>query len=81
MFLIKILRKEIKKISKSFLELLTINTVILLKYSYEKHIGNDPSEMLFHCAQNINSDKNSVISSLGKLKIKANSVLDSQSFN
>jgi hypothetical protein len=35
--------------------------------------------MLLHWAQNINPDKNSVVSGFGKLKIKANSVLDSQS--
>jgi len=35
--------------------------------------------MLLHWAQNINPEKNSVVSGFGKLKIKANSVLDSQS--
>ena len=69
--------KRNKKTSKSFLELLTINTIIPLKYSYEKHIGNDPSEMLFQWAQNINPEKNSIVSGFEKLKIIANSALDS----
>jgi hypothetical protein len=71
--------KRNKKTSKSFLELLKINTIIPLKYSYEKHIGNDPSEMLFQWAQNINPEKNSIVSGFEKLKIIANSALDSQS--
>ena len=71
--------KRNKKISKSFLELLTINTIIPLKYSYEKHIGTAPSEMLFQWAQKINPEKNSIVSGFEKLKIIANSALDSQS--
>ena len=68
-----------KGISKAFQELLLINTVIPLKFAYEKHIGNDPSKLIFDWAQQLKPENNSIVSGFEKLKVGANSALDSQS--
>jgi hypothetical protein len=68
-----------KGISKAFQELLLINTVIPLKFAYEKHIGNDPSELIFDWAQQLKPEKNSIVTGFEKLKVGATSALDSQS--
>ena len=46
-----------KNLSKSFQELLIINTIIPLKFAYEIHIRNAPSELLFDWAQKIKPEK------------------------
>jgi hypothetical protein len=68
-----------KGLSKSFQELLLINTVIPLKFTYERFKGNDPSEQMFDWAQQLAPEKNNIISGFEKLKIGAASALDSQS--
>lgn len=68
-----------KKLSKTFQELLLINTIIPLKFAYERFVGNDPSELMFDWAQQLKPEKNSIISGFEKLNIRTNSALDSQS--
>ena len=68
-----------KGISKAFQELLLINTVIPLKFAYDKHIGNDPSELIFDWTQQLKPEKNSIVSGFEKLKVGATFALDSQS--
>ena len=68
-----------KVLSKAFQELLLINTIIPLKFAYENHRGNDPSELVFDWAQQIKPEKNSIVSGFEKLKVSATSALDSQS--
>ena len=58
---------------------MVVNTVIPLKFANEKHIGNDPSELIFDWAQQLKPEKNSIVSGFEKLKFGATSALDSQS--
>ncbi len=70
--------KRKKKLTKDFIHLLLINTVIPLKYSYAKYQGKDISEALFELASSIPAEGNSIIEKFNALKKVANSALDSQ---
>lgn len=68
-----------KGLSKGFQDLILINTIIPLKFTYEIHIGKDPSELIFDWIQKLKPEKNSIVNGFMKLKIPVNSALDSQS--
>ncbi len=68
-----------KKLSKGFQDLLLINTLIPLKFAYERFIGNDPSELIFDWVHHIKSEKNNIITGFEEIKIKSKTALDSQS--
>lgn len=65
-------------LSKSFIDLLIINTIIPIKFAYLKSKGHDSFENLFHLLKQIKSEKNSIIDKFQTLKISVNSALDSQ---
>ena len=67
-----------KIISKSFIDLLLINTIIPLKFSYAKHQGKVIDEEIVKIIQNIDSEKNSIVNKFNSLKKASNSALHSQ---
>ncbi|MCB0447729.1 MAG: DUF2851 family protein [Gelidibacter sp.] len=67
-----------KTIAKSFTDLLLINTILPLKFCYTKHQGIDNVEVLMTIAQDINSEKNSIVDTFGKLRKLTNTSLQSQ---
>lgn len=67
-----------KKITKSFIDLLLINTIIPLKYTYAKHQGKLLSEDLIKIIKQIASEKNSIVDKFYELKEVSNSALQSQ---
>ena len=71
-------RKSIKKTSKAFIDLLLINTIIPLKFSYAKQQGKDINENLLVLMQQLKSEKNSIIEKFNSLKNVSSSALQSQ---
>ena len=71
--------KSKKKLSKSFIDLLVLNTIIPLKFIHAKTIGKENFEELLKLYKSINPEKNTIIDKFKELKIKANSSADSQS--
>lgn len=67
-----------KKISKAFVDLLLINTIILVKFAYAKQSGKDINEEIQNLIQTIKSEKNSIVSKFQSLKPVAKTALDSQ---
>ena len=67
-----------KKLTKDFIHLLLINTVLPLKYCYAKFQGKDISEALFELATSIPAEENSIIRKYNSLKKVTSSALDSQ---
>ena len=53
----KVLPLQSKNLSKSFQRILIINSIIPLKFAYEIHVENDPSQLLFDWAQKIKPEK------------------------
>jgi len=71
-------KKSIKKTSKAFIDLLLINTIIPLKFSYAKQQGKDINENLVMIMQQLKSEKNSIIERFNSLKNVSTSALQSQ---
>jgi len=74
----KVSKKSLKKTSKTFIDLLLINTIIPLKYSYAKHQGKIIDDEIIEIIQNIASEKNSIINTFNAIKLISTSALQSQ---
>ena len=71
-------KKSSKKLSPSFIDLLLINTIIPLKFLYEKSLGkNDPSALL-KLIREIKPEKNAVVTKFNALKIATKNALETQ---
>lgn len=68
-----------KKLTKSFIDLLLINTIIPLLFVYQKNIGKSDFESLLELIKQIKSEKNSIISKFNSLNIKTKNTLETQS--
>ena len=71
-------KKSVKKLSKSFINLLIINTIVPLKFSYAKHKGNEINNELLKLISELPSEKNSIIDKFNSLKKVSKSALQSQ---
>ncbi|KJD33458.1 hypothetical protein PK35_06270 [Tamlana nanhaiensis] len=71
-------KSSTKSISKSFIDLLLINTIIPIKFCYTKHQGVTIQDEILSLMTSIKSEKNSIISAFNNLKPVSNSALDSQ---
>ncbi|WP_303316181.1 DUF2851 family protein [Flavivirga abyssicola] len=67
-----------KNLTKSFIDLLLINTILPLKFCYEKHKGETINSDIIKIATSITSEKNSIIDAFNNLKKVSNSALSSQ---
>lgn len=67
-----------KSISKSFIDLLLINTIIPLEYCYQKQNGIDNHEGILKLIQEIKPEKNNIVDKFQSLKPISNSAMQSQ---
>jgi len=67
-----------KKITKQFVDLLLINTIIPLKFLYQKNRGEVKENEFLEIFQKIKPEKNSVISKFNEIGIKAKNVSETQ---
>lgn len=74
----KVSRKSKKPLTKSFVDLLLINTILPLKFSYAKHQGQSADEHLLAIIQEIDPEKNSIVAKFDTLKKTTKSALQSQ---
>jgi len=72
-------KKQKKKLTKSFVDLLLINTIIPLKFIYLKHMGKLDEESIIKLINKIKPEKNTIINKFNSLNIKSKSALDTQS--
>jgi len=71
--------KQSKKgMTKSFIDLLFINTIIPLKFSYAKHQGKVIDDNIVEIIQSITSEKNSIVEKFNSLKKVSTTALQSQ---
>ena len=71
--------KKEKKISKSFVDLVIINTIIPLQFAYAKSQGKEISEDLISLLDDVAPEKNSIMDKFRSFGIKSKSAFDSQS--
>lgn len=67
-----------KKLTKSFIHLLLINTVIPIKFYHAKQKGEPIEEQLIEMMRKIPSEKNTIIEGFNRLQKTTKSALDSQ---
>lgn len=72
-------KKSPKKLSKSFIDLILINTIIPLKFVYLKSRGEVDEHHFLSLIKQISSEKNSIISKFSDLKIASKNAMESQS--
>ena len=67
-----------KRLTKAFIDLLLINTIIPIKFSYAKLLGKSMDEEIVQLLQQIASEKNSIVNKFNSLKKVSKSALESQ---
>lgn len=70
--------KSKKKLSRSFIDLLIINTIVPLKFCYAKHLGLDWGEDLLDMVSRIKAEKNSIVKNFANLGSVSKNALESQ---
>lgn len=70
-------RKE-RSLSKSFIDLLIINTIIPIQFAYARNQGKDISEQLIELLSEISSEKNAIIDKFNSLGVKSKNAFQSQ---
>ena len=70
--------KKAKKLSNAFVDLLLINTIIPLRFVYQKHIGNFEETDILNLIKEIKPEKNSIINKYNILKIKSESAFQNE---
>jgi len=70
--------KRKKRITKSFVDLLIINTIIPVKFCYSIQQGRDVSEELLRLASEISSEENVVVKKFNSLKKISRNAYQSQ---
>ena len=71
--------KKKKSLSKSFVDLIVINTIIPLQFAYAKSQGKEISEDLIQLLKEISPEKNAIIDKFNSFGIGSKSAFDSQS--
>ena len=67
-----------KKLSKTFVDTLILNTVLPLKYLYQKEMGRDQYRLIRNLAISIGVEKNSLINKFRAIGLPTQNALDSQ---
>jgi hypothetical protein len=67
-----------KKLTTSFIDLLIINTILPLKFAYQRVLGNADEHGLISLLESLKPEKNAIISKFEELKIPVQNAFDSQ---
>jgi Protein of unknown function (DUF2851) len=71
--------KKSKSLSKSFVDLLIINTIIPIQFAYAKSLGKEISEDLIASLSQIAPENNSIIDKFNSFGVKSKNAFESQS--
>jgi hypothetical protein len=71
--------KKSKLLSKSFLDLIVINTIIPIQFAYSSSLGESIAEDLIDFMNEVASEKNAVIDKFNSFGIKSKTAFESQS--
>lgn len=69
-----------KFLTKDFIELVIINSILPLKYAYHKNNDEEIADQVLDFYKNISAEKNTIIDGWKNLGLKINNALESQAF-
>ncbi len=72
--------KSEKFLTKNFIELIIINAILPLKYTYHKNNDEEIADKILEFYKTISHEKNTIIDGWKKLGVKINSALESQTY-
>lgn len=75
----KISSKKKKVLTKSFIDLIVLNTIIPLQFAYAKSQGKEVSESLIDILNEVEAEKNSIVDKFSFFGIKAENAFETQS--
>ncbi|RVT77674.1 DUF2851 family protein [Flavobacterium sufflavum] len=75
----KVSPKKSKKLSKSFVDLLLINTIIPIQFAYAKSLGKEVAEDLMAMLVEVAPEKNAIIDKFDSFGIKSGNSFETQS--
>lgn len=71
--------KSTKKIlTDSFIDLLLLNTILPLKFSYANHLGQSMDTLILSIVQDISSEKNGIVNTFNSIKSVSKTAMQSQ---
>lgn len=68
-----------KKFSKSFVDLLIINSIVPFRFAFAKNQGKESSELILELMQSISAEKNTIIDKFAFFGVKSKNAFDTQS--
>ena len=71
-------KKSTKKLSKKFIDLVVINTLVPIKFCYAKHTGRDWNDELISLMSELGREDNCIINNFDKMGPKTQNALESQ---
>ena len=71
--------KKRKTLSKSFVDLIIINTIIPIQFAYAKSIGKEISENLIQLLMDVHPEKNAIIDKFTSFGLKTTNAFETQS--
>ena len=71
-------KKRVKKLSKAFIDLILINTIIPIKFAYSQYTGKECTDMILDFMTAIKSEQNSIIKKYNEIRPKTKNALQSQ---
>ncbi|EAR00655.1 DUF2851 family protein [Maribacter sp. HTCC2170] len=74
----KVSKRSTKKLTKQFIDLLIINTILPIKFYHAKHLGKDSNETLLSIVNSLRGEDNSVSNRFADLGISIKTAGDSQ---
>lgn len=75
----KISIQKKKKMSRSFIDLILINTIIPVRFAYEQSLQKEISDEIVDLMKSIHSEKNSIIDKFATIGVHSKNAFDSQS--
>lgn len=71
-------KKSVKRLTKKFIDLLIINSLLPLKFCYARHRGKDANEEIIHIISQIKKEENSIITNFKRHGISIGNAKESQ---
>lgn len=68
-----------RRITKSFIDLIIINTIVPLQFAFAKYNGKDNDEIIFNLLKNLQPEVNNIVDKFNSFGIKSSDALISQS--